>query len=96
MDGVGTLAHFSRHLLSLRHAFEERQRKMSLVGRKIELLAIQLENPLPLSGQQLAIRVWCGIPKHEVELPIDSTVKIFKGSLLTLKKDKILIGPNNV
>ena len=53
---------------------------MPLVRRKIEFLAIQLENPLPLPGQQLAIRIWRGIPEHEVGLPIGSTVKIFKGS----------------
>ena len=53
---------------------------MPLVRRKVELLAIQLKNPLPLPGQQLAIRVWGGIPEHEVGLPIGLTVKIFKGS----------------
>jgi len=26
------------------------------------------------------IRIWCGIPEHEVGLPISSTVNIFKGS----------------
>ena len=51
---------------------------MLLVRRETEFLAIQLENPFP--GQQLAIRVWRGIPEHEVRLPIGSTVKIFKGS----------------
>jgi len=80
MDGVSTPTHLPRHLPSLRYALEERQRKMPLVRRKIELHAIQLKNPLPLSGQQLAIRVWRDIPEHEVRLLVGFSVKIFKGS----------------
>ena len=53
---------------------------MPLARREIELLAIQLENPLPLSGQQLAIMVWRRISKHEAGLPMDSSVRIFEGS----------------
>jgi len=53
---------------------------VSLGRRKVELLTIQLEDPLPFPGQQLAIRAWHGIPEHEVGLPIGPTVDIFKRS----------------
>jgi len=36
--------------------------------------------PLPV----VVIRIWCGIPEHEVGLPIGSTINIFKGAIVRM------------
>ena len=50
VKGVSSPSHLPLHLPSLHHALEERQWKMTLARWEIILLAIQIENPLPLSG----------------------------------------------
>jgi len=59
---------------------EERQWKMTLARWEIILLAIQIENQLPFSSQQLMIGIWRCIPKHKAGLLIDFLITILKGS----------------
>jgi len=53
---------------------------MTLARWEIILLAIQIENPLPFSSQQLIIGVSHCVPKHEIGLPIDFLVTILDGN----------------
>ena len=53
---------------------------MSLSGRKIRFLAIQLKNLLPFAGLQLAIGIRRSIPEHEVRLSVSLTIDILKRS----------------
>jgi len=80
VNGVGSPSHLLLHLLNPCHALEERQWKMTPARWEIIFLAIQTENPLPFSGQQLVISIWRCIPEHKTRLPIDSLVTILEES----------------
>jgi len=66
MNGVSSPSHLPLHLLSPRHALEERQRKMTLTRWEIILLSIQIEDPLPFSGQQLMIGIGAASPNMKL------------------------------
>jgi len=53
---------------------------MTLARWEIILLAIQIKNPLPFSGQQLMIGIWRCILEHKARISIDFSVTILKGS----------------
>ena len=50
VNGVSSPSHSPLHLPSPHHALKEGQRKIPLARWEIEILTIQFENPLPLSG----------------------------------------------
>ena len=79
VNRISSPSHLPLHLPNPRHVLEERQQKMTLARREIILLAIQIENPLPFSSQQLMIGVGRCVPKHEIRLLIDFSVTILEG-----------------